>query len=165
MAEAVTAIRGTAFRLASAFSRRATPKPSSFGRARSHRIRSGLVRNAASTPSSPSRAAMVVWPYAFKRYVISSRFVGLSSITRMRLPISGPRKRQDEGAAPAEFTRETDRATKEFGQLLTEVEPEPGPIVPASRAELRERLEHLLLVLGLDAHAGIDDPDLDYAVI
>src|SRR5687767_12380961 len=141
MAEAVTAIKGTPSSADAALTRRATPYPSSLGRAISHKIRSGLVRSAASTPSSLSHAAIVVCPKAFKRYVMSSRLAGLSSTTRMQAPMSGPRQRQSKRAALAEFAGDADRAPQELGQLLAQVEPESGSVGTARRCEWREGLE------------------------
>ena len=42
------------------------------------------------------------------------------------------------------------------------MESKPGP-TDVTIAELCERFEELLLVFGLDAQAGIDDPQLDFA--
>src|SRR5260370_9990944 len=90
---------------------------------------------------------------------MSCRFVGLSSMTRMRAIGSPPfrlSEHQPEHAPGAGLALEGDSSSEKTGELLAEVKPQARALVaPARTAELLEGLEEPYLVLRLDAHAGV----------
>src|SRR6185503_13289105 len=86
-------------------------------------------------------------------------------MTTMRALMSAPvaRQEQAEAAALAVFTLELDARADQPGELLRDVQAEPGAFVAPARLHLLERLEQLRLVLAADADAGIEHADLGEA--
>src|SRR5438445_7740689 len=91
-----------------------------------------------------------------------SRFSALSSTTSTRA-ISAGRQRDGERAAVAELAAHGDGAAEDLGQLLADVEAEPGAFELASlgRADLLEGSEEALLVVRGDPDTRVGHAELD----
>src|SRR6266508_1245855 len=85
-----------------------------------------------------------------------SRFSAWSSTTSTRA-ISGHREGDRERASGPERAVHEDLAAEQLGQLLADVEAEPGPLeFPGLRLpDLLEGAEEPVLVLGRDAHPRV----------
>src|SRR6266481_1915706 len=103
--------------------------------------------SAASMPSRPSLAVMTTYPKAFNRYNISSILVGLSSMIRIlagkrSLSVSILCQDQSKAASFSILAFHVDPSTQQFGQLLTQMQAQPGAVTPGFPAgELRKGLE------------------------
>src|SRR4051812_15462022 len=102
------------------------------GSCTSQMMRSGRWRRAACSPWWPSVAVSAVCPKAPRRYVISSRLVGLSSMMRMLAATGGisdrggpgvPLQGQGERAALAELALQGDLPAEHLGELAAQVQP------------------------------------------
>src|ERR1700689_4662647 len=97
---------------------------------------------------------------------MSSRFSAWSSTTSTRA-ISADRQRDGECAAGAQRAVHQNAAAEELGQLLADVQAEPGALeFPGFRlADLFEGPEQPVLVVIGDAEARVDDAHLNRAPV
>src|SRR4051812_35006208 len=85
----------------------------------------------------------------------------------MRAVMSLPRQDQRKAAALAALAAKHDLAAEQLGELLAQVQPEPGAFgrIGAGAADAAEGAEELVLLDQRNADAGVVDPDLHGALV
>src|SRR5215471_18588384 len=132
----------------------------------SMRIRAGRRSWANCTPSSPVSASIVWYPLTWRVSRTSLRFLGLSSTIRISSFAMADRQGERERRPLPGLALHPDPPAMQLDELSGERQPEPGPLdLLVRRAHLPELLEDRLLILWCDAHAGVGDGDLGYAVV
>src|SRR5919108_4606147 len=127
--------------------KRAASRPSNSGSCRSIRISAGRSSAAIATPLAPSGASRTSYPSAVRMSRTSSRFIGLSSTTRIlgaplisylasitnqwRCGVRLDRQPNDEPAAAADLAVHADRPPLQLDEPARQRQAETGAFVPA----------------------------------